>query len=648
MSVQFGRWNFDCSPIDPDYIKKAAALIAPYGPDGLSSYARDGLAVLYGAFNTTKKSQFEGQPQVSESGAVIVWDGRLDNRKELIDLLGEDSPADRSDLLLVNRVLNKCGCNAFAHLIGDWALSIWNPTDRTLTLANDFIGARPLYYSRDDAGITWCTILDPLVLLAGRRFQLNEDYLAGLFASFPAPGLTPFVGINSVQPAHFVHIQREKTTAAEYWRFNPSKRIRYREDGEYEEHFRAVFEQSVRRRLRSGAPILAELSGGMDSSSIVCVGDELVATGLADTPRLDTLSYYNDSEPSWDERPYFTKVEEKRGRSGIHIDAAATDGLWEQLDSESFAATPGALRHHSRARAELATCMNSQGNRVVLSGIGGDEFLGGVPDPIPELADLLTRAQLLALVHQLKSWALVQRRPWLRLLQQSLQPFLPHLLRPSVGPQGHAPWLCPGFAKRYGQEIACSKPRMQFFGPLPSFQENISTLNQLRRLISSTVPTPDPLYEKRYPYLDRDLLEFLFAIPREQLLRPGQRRSLMRRSMTGIVPDEVLNRRRKAFLSRTPMAAVSAHWAELTNMSRHMIVSSLGIVEARRLSEALEDARNGIGIPIITLMRVFTIERWLKSLRDHEVLRLPARARERGIDDTPHLQCRAPDKASAS
>ena len=508
MSVQFGRWNFDCSPIDPDYIKKAAALIAPYGPDGLSSYARDGLAVLYGAFNTTKQSQSEGQPQVSESGAVIVWDGRLDNRKELIDRLGEDSPADRSDLLLVDRVLNECGCNAFAHLIGDWALSIWNPTDPTLTLAVDFIGARPLYYSRDDAGITWCTILDPLVLLAGRRFQLNEEYLAGLFASFPAPGLTPFVGINSVQPAHFVHIQREKTTAAEYWRFNPSKRIRYREDGEYEEHFRAVFGQSVRRRLRSGAPILAELSGGMDSSSIVCVGDELVATGLADTPRLDTLSYYNDSEPSWDERPYFTKVEERRGRSGIHIDAAATDGLWGQLDTESFAATPGALRHHSRARAELATCMNSQGYRVVLSGIGGDEFLGGVPDPIPELSDLLTRARLSAWSIS-ESWALVQRRPWLKLLQQSLQPFLPHLLRPSVGPHGHAPWLCPGFAKRYGQEIACSKPRIRFFGSLPSFQENVSTLNQSRRLISSTVPTPDPLYEKRYPYLDRDLLEFL-------------------------------------------------------------------------------------------------------------------------------------------
>ena len=287
MSVQFGRWNFDGIPIDPDYLKKAAALIAPYGPDGFSSYAWDGLAILYGAFNTTKQSEPEVQPHVSESGAVIVWDGRLDNRKELIDRLGEDSSVDCGDLLLVDRVLRKWGCNACAHLIGDWALSIWNPTDRTLTLAVDFIGTRQLYYSRDDRGISWCTILDPLVLLAGRRFQLNEEYLAGLFASFPAPGLTPFIGIDAVKPAHFVRLGPQKCSSVEFWRFDHSKTIRYRNDEDYEEHFRTVFQQAVCRRLRSGAPILAELSGGMDSSSIVCVGDELVARGLADTPRLE-------------------------------------------------------------------------------------------------------------------------------------------------------------------------------------------------------------------------------------------------------------------------------------------------------------------------------------------------------------------------
>ena len=58
----------------------------------------------------------------------------------------------------------------------------------------------------------------------------------------------------------------------------------------------------------------------MDSSSIVCMADTIIARGAAETPRLDTISYYDDSEPNWNERPYFTKVEEKRGRTGCHID----------------------------------------------------------------------------------------------------------------------------------------------------------------------------------------------------------------------------------------------------------------------------------------------------------------------------------------
>jgi len=78
-----------------------------------------------------------------------------------------------------------------------------------------------------------------------------------------------------------------------------------------------------------------------------------------------------------------------------------------------------------------------------------------------------------------------------------------------------------------------------------------------RQLACSALPTR-PAYELRYPFLDRELLEFLFAIPREQLVRPGQRRSLMRRALTGVVPPEISNRKRKAYVVRGPMAAVSS------------------------------------------------------------------------------------------
>jgi asparagine synthase (glutamine-hydrolysing) len=130
----------------------------------------------------------------------------------------------------------------------------------------------------------------------------------------------------------------------------------------------------------------------------------------------------------------------------------------------------------------------------------------------------------------------------------------------------------------------------------------------------------DPPHEKRYPYLDRDLLEFLFAIPREQIVRPGQRRSLMRRSLMGIVPDEVINRKRKAFLSRAPIAAIRAQWFRLEVVKSHMALSSFGIVRADAFGQAVEKARNGMQIQIVTLIRTLWIESWLRSLLDQGVL----------------------------
>jgi asparagine synthase (glutamine-hydrolysing) len=226
---------------------------------------------------------------------------------------------------IVAAAYEKWGANCFAKLIGDWALSIWNPGNRSLILAKDPIGTRHLYYSFDNNQVTWSTILDPLVRLAGKTFALNEEYIAGWFSMFPAVDLTPCVGIHSVPPSSSVLLRPGKHAVSKYWDFDPKNKIRYRTEAEYEEHFRVVFAKAVQRKLRSDRPVLAELSGGRDSSSIVCMADTIIARGAADTPRLDTISYYDDSEPNWNERPYFTKVEEKRGRTGWHVNVGAQD-----------------------------------------------------------------------------------------------------------------------------------------------------------------------------------------------------------------------------------------------------------------------------------------------------------------------------------
>src|ERR1700691_5847212 len=89
MSVQFGIWDVEGQPPAPDYIEKVDATLAPYGPDSNESYSKGGIRILYRAFHTTKESRREKQPHISSSGALITWDGRLDNRADLITELSD-------------------------------------------------------------------------------------------------------------------------------------------------------------------------------------------------------------------------------------------------------------------------------------------------------------------------------------------------------------------------------------------------------------------------------------------------------------------------------------------------------------------------------------------------------------------------------
>jgi asparagine synthase (glutamine-hydrolysing) len=618
MSVQFGRWNFEGQPLAPEYAEKVSAALAPYGPDSDESYSNGGLQILYRAFHTTKESRRETQPHVSPSGAVITWDGRLDNRAELVNEFRHSLTINSTNVAIVAASYEKWGAKCLGKLIGNWALSIWNPGERSVLLAKDPIGTRQLYYSFDNTHVAWSTILDPLVRFAGKTFSLNEEYIAGWFSMFPAVDLTPCVGIHSVPPSFFVLLRRGKHAMSKYWDFDPSKKIRYRADAEYEEHFRTVFAKAVQYTLHSDSPVLAELSGGRDSSSIVCMADTIIARGAADTPRLDTISYYDDSEPNWNERPYFTKVEEKRGRTGWHINVGRQDPenvlvpepALEPLNGR-FVPTPG---YDGRTSHQLRACLAAHGNQVVLSGIGGDEVMGGVPTPASELQNLLARAHFAALAHQLKVWALEKRKPWFHLFWDAARGFFPPLLVGVPKYMRPAPWLQSSFVKRHWVALTGYPSRTKLFGPVPSFQENVGTLDALRRQLARTALPFDPPYEKRYPCLDRGLLEFMFAIPREQLVRPTQRRSLMRRALVGLVPDEILNRKTKAFVSRSPIVAISNDCAHFAEMTQNMLSSSLGIVDPERMSEAMQKVRRGEEVSVLTLTRTLCLEGWLRNL----------------------------------
>ena len=264
-----------------------------------------------------------------------------------------------------------------------WSVSIWDPGRQELFLAIDYMAIRHIFYYLRAGRVWWSSDLAPLVLLSGDKFHLDEDFICGFFAHDPDAHLTPYREIREVPPGQTVRIRKGIAGIERYWQVSPKSQIRYKSDREYEEHFLHVFRQSVRRRLRSDSPILAELSGGLDSSSIVCMADDILAKESGLTPRLDTLSYFDKTEPHGDDWIYFQKIENHRGRIGHHIDASELGRTPASLETIEFSALPGHLSSERNLTAKRSAFVRAGGYKAVLSGIGGDEVSGAYRTRVP-------------------------------------------------------------------------------------------------------------------------------------------------------------------------------------------------------------------------------------------------------------------------
>src|SRR5260370_22902338 len=242
MSVQAGVWNYDGKPVDRDFSDKIRRELAECGPDGETTFFDDSGGTLYRSFHTTPESRLERQPHVSDSGKVFTWDGRLDNRDELIPQLHSNLTADHTDLALVEAAFECWGTNSFAMLIGDWALAIWDPRDKELILARDYAGIRHLFYYPKSKSVICCSHLESIAL-CGDQFTLCDEYFAGYLALWPEAHLTPYREIHSVPPGKFGSVRNETVSIHSYWTFNPQLKTRHKSDAEYEEHFRYLFRQ---------------------------------------------------------------------------------------------------------------------------------------------------------------------------------------------------------------------------------------------------------------------------------------------------------------------------------------------------------------------------------------------------------------------
>lgn len=624
MSVQAGIWNFCGGPIDGILLEKIGNGLARHAPDSASTFLDGSIGLLYRPFHRNMDSRRESQPHVTPAKNVITWEGRLDNREALAAMLPLRPISGCTDVDIVGAAFDQWGPTCFQKFVGDWAFAGWNPAVKKLTLAIDYMAIKHLYYYRTSDAIIWCSDLETLVLELRDQFRLDDLYVAGYLSHAPAPGHTPYLDIRTVEPGHFVEIHHGVPSSLCYWYLDPEATTCHKTDAGYEEHFRHMFRQAVSRRLRSDAPILADLSGGLDSSSIVCMADDIIAKVGAGTPRIDTYSHYDLGEPDGDDLQYVKIVEKKRGREGhrLNIGNYPNSILPER---SSFFVAPGRVGYSPELRQDHLRIWERGGYKTSLSGVGGDELLGGVPDPGPELADLLVQGRFLNFARQTAAWSLVKRMPWIHLAIRAIALLAPSQIRALCTHEGAvAPWIHRGFAKKWRLSLRQLGPSGSYGTRLPSRQEFARTVAALARTQASELTCTSGLGEKQYPYLDRDLVEFLFSIPREQLIRPGQRRSLMRRALCGLVPDEILSRRTKGTVSRRPLVALAQDWRELEKILDSPLVAQFGYVDKLTFLNALLGAKSGNIPQLLPLLRALSLELWLRDVTERGLVRPPA------------------------
>ena len=626
MSAIGGILNFDGRPLEAAELFRLWELLKDRGPDG-GSIALDGLVggVCYNAFHLNRESRLEHQPYTSHDGRIIAGDLRLDNRAELIvelsDVLAEAGP-EVTDIELALAAHEKWGEVFPLHLVGEFALIVVNPVKRTWLLARDHIGARPLYYYSDRHRFICASSIVALLHHDSIPRRINEEYVADFLAYIPEPGLTAFKDIHSVRPGCSLTVNaRGELNEQRYWKLDPNHTIRFQHDAEYEDAFIDLFGKAVRAALRTDRPVMADLSGGLDSSSVVCIANQLLADGQAEAPLLETISLVYDESRSCDERKYIAYVENHTGRKSNHLREDDYRILSPEAVEPSIGGPNFFYPFSEYHRAKRRT-MERAGARVALCGRGGDQILNSNPDPSPELADLLRLMRPLQLHQRLGAWSESLNRPYVSLVWQSLIfPALPLNLQVKWKPSHRstpAPWIDSGFARRMNLLERRRAPRDEFGFRLPSEQDQASGFLSVMRGIAVSHDYGLENVWVSYPYLYRPLVEFMQAIPFSQKVRPGETRSLLRRSLRNVLPRETLARKGKKSPTEALLRAINRESARLRSVLTNPLVCAHGFASEKPLLDALERAKLGHDLAAIDVINIVCLELWLKAIDKHK------------------------------
>jgi asparagine synthase (glutamine-hydrolysing) len=554
-----------------------------------------------------------------EGSRVLHWDGRLDNRPDLLLLLADSLRDDNSSAAIALAAYERWGTNGFVHLIGDWSVVIRDHANRVTVLASDFAGVRPLYYSVQLGDVFWSSRLQSVVDATGIS-ELDEQYIGSFLLYGGCPNRTPYEGIYSVPAGHAVCVSSTGTKIRRFWNLPIRDEVHYRNQHRYEEHLRALFREAASVRLQTEAPVLAELSGGLDSSSVVSMANHLMRSCAVPAKSLTSVSYlWRDSldEPFIREMESFCEIE------GVHISTHEAPLISETQVGNAF---PEILQP---LRKSVAIAARRLGAKVILTGQNGDLMMGNWFDDSLQVAGSLRCFRFARACQEALAWSKILRLPIYRVLWQAVEAAFPATLAPaaiyapsdgSYMVKSTETSLVPGLIDRIGLSDSGNFFSNAWMEARPERRKYFRALSRMLELRSLQVPELWQHLDYTHPFAHRPLVEFLMTVPADVLCRPGEPRRLMRSALSDLWPLK-LRRRRSKGLFNLPWQEALRPLAGVLIKSKELHAVERGFVDRANVLSRLQRLSTGLACNEAQLRHIVLFELWLRNREDSRLFR---------------------------
>lgn len=545
MSAFFVYIDLQQSAIAKPLAEKLFTTLDHFGVDHKHLVVQDNFALGYQSMWVVPEEQGERQPLYDpETDSWMVFYGRIDNRQELTTALcpadANEALAAWSDAKLLHQYLLRFGSEKLADVIGPFVFVLFHPQNNQVLAARDAMGGRFLAYNFNPNRILISSYELTIAALPDVDYALNEEkrvrLLCNMMENQPSATLQE---VTPVLPGQALHLRSSELELNTYYLPDPNKRIELNDAAAYASEFRRLLDQAVRRRLRSTGHAASMLSGGMDSVPITISAAKLAGSA---GQSFSAYSWVFDRFPEADERQFSTPVSENLGIQQYLVNC---DNVWPRLDADT-SANPVLpyISPYSEFNQKLFASAEAQGVKVLLSGIGGDMLYTGSENM---LLELLCKAQFRECWRQARQLFSMSPNGWHFIKQYVIAP-LP-VIRDVVQSRRGRAYNTADYLSEAAQKKLIYRPHWlksrargarrpeQYINVVDAFEGEDAHYGKYMEAKYQL--------ERRYPFRDRDLVEFMLAIPATQLYANGVSRPIVKAAYAAELHPELLARNSK-------------------------------------------------------------------------------------------------------